>query len=45
MVTEAAQTCCVGLSAYPDRDGHVTLDASIMDELGELWQCCFLRKN
>jgi N4-(beta-N-acetylglucosaminyl)-L-asparaginase len=23
--------CCVGLGAYPDRDGIVTLDASIMD--------------
>jgi N4-(beta-N-acetylglucosaminyl)-L-asparaginase len=25
--------CCVGLGAYPDRDGVVTLDASIMDHL------------
>jgi N4-(beta-N-acetylglucosaminyl)-L-asparaginase len=25
--------CCVGLGAYPDRDGVVTLDASIMDYL------------
>jgi N4-(beta-N-acetylglucosaminyl)-L-asparaginase len=25
--------CCVGLGAYPDRDGIVTLDASIMDHL------------
>jgi N4-(beta-N-acetylglucosaminyl)-L-asparaginase len=24
--------CCVGLGAYPDRDGMVTLDACIMDE-------------
>lgn len=24
----------VGRAGYPDRDGHVTLDASIMDELG-----------
>ncbi len=24
-------SCCVGLAAYPDRDGFVTLDASIMD--------------
>src|ERR1700684_1980587 len=33
MVTEAEKVnCCVGLNAYPDRDGHVTLDASIMDE-------------
>src|ERR1044072_2473072 len=26
-------SCCVGLGANPDRDGHVTLDACIMDEL------------
>lgn len=25
-------SCCVGLGAYPDRDGKVTLDACIMDE-------------
>ena len=24
----------VGRAGYPDRDGHVTLDASIMDEFG-----------
>lgn len=33
-VTEASQNCCVGLGANPDRDGVVTLDASIMDEHG-----------
>src|SRR5437763_9057961 len=33
-VTEASQNCCVGLSANPDRDGIVTLDACIMDEKG-----------
>lgn len=33
-VTEASQNCCVGLGANPDRDGYVTLDASIMDEKG-----------
>jgi N4-(beta-N-acetylglucosaminyl)-L-asparaginase len=32
MVTEAEQSCCVGLGGNPDRDGHVTLDACIMDE-------------
>src|SRR5450631_911133 len=32
MVTEAEQSCCVGLGANPDRDGFVTLDACIMDE-------------
>ncbi len=31
-VTEAAQSCCVGLGANPDREGIVTLDACIMDE-------------
>ncbi len=25
-------SCCVGLGAYPDRDGIVTLDACVMDE-------------
>ena len=34
MVTEASVNCCVGLGANPDREGFVTLDASIMDELG-----------
>jgi N4-(beta-N-acetylglucosaminyl)-L-asparaginase len=28
---ENQPSCCVGLQAYPDRDGIVTLDASIMD--------------
>ena len=32
MVTENEINCCVGLAANPDRDGFVTLDASIMDE-------------
>ncbi len=32
MVTEAEQSCCVGLGANPDREGIVTLDACIMDE-------------
>lgn len=31
MVTENEISCCVGLGANPDRDGNVTLDASIMD--------------
>jgi len=33
-VTEDSINCCVGLGANPDRDGIVTLDACIMDELG-----------
>ena len=32
MVTESSISCCVGLNGNPDRDGFVTLDASIMDE-------------
>jgi N4-(beta-N-acetylglucosaminyl)-L-asparaginase len=34
MVTESEINCCVGLGANPDRDGFVTLDASIMDTNG-----------
>lgn len=34
METENSINCCVGLGANPDRDGIVTLDASIMDENG-----------
>jgi N4-(beta-N-acetylglucosaminyl)-L-asparaginase len=45
MVTEAeVHNCCVGLNAYPDRDGHVTLDASIMDEHGNAGSVCFLER-
>lgn len=44
MVTEAENSCCVGLNAYPDRDGHVTLDASIMDEFGNAGSVCFLER-
>ncbi len=36
MVTESTTNCCVGLGANPDRDGIVTLDASIMDHQ---WNC------
>jgi len=44
MVTEAENTCCVGLDAYPDRDGVVTLDASIMDEHGNAGSVVFLQR-
>jgi N4-(beta-N-acetylglucosaminyl)-L-asparaginase len=45
MITEAEKdNCCVGLSAYPDRDGHVTLDASIMDEYGNAGSVAFLER-
>ena len=32
----------VGLGGLPDRDGHVTLDACIMDELGRCGSVAFL---
>jgi len=44
MVTEAENNCCVGLNANPDRDGYVTLDASIMDEHGNAGSVCFLER-
>jgi N4-(beta-N-acetylglucosaminyl)-L-asparaginase len=44
MVTESEISCCVGLGAYPDRDGHVTLDASIMDEYGNAGSVAFLER-
>lgn len=32
----------VGIGGLPDRDGHVTLDACIMDENGDAGSVCFL---
>lgn len=32
----------VGIGGLPDRDGHVTLDACIMDETGNAGSVCFL---
>ncbi|HEV8593252.1 MAG TPA: isoaspartyl peptidase/L-asparaginase, partial [Pyrinomonadaceae bacterium] len=32
--SEDEPSCCVGLAAYPDRDGKVTLDSCIMDGNG-----------
>ena len=43
MVTEAdPKNTSVGLGGTPDRDGHVTLDASIMDEKGNAGSVAFL---
>jgi N4-(beta-N-acetylglucosaminyl)-L-asparaginase len=36
-------SCCIGLGAYPDRDGKVTLDSCIMDELGNCGAVAFLQ--
>ena len=44
MVTEATQSCCVGLGANPDRDGYVTLDACIMDENFNCGSVAFLER-
>jgi N4-(beta-N-acetylglucosaminyl)-L-asparaginase len=44
MVTEAEQSCCVGLGANPDRDGIVTLDACIMDEHSNCGSVGFLER-
>lgn len=35
--------CCVGLGAYPDREGIVTLDASIMTHEGKAGSVCFVQ--
>ena len=44
MITEASENCCVGLGAYPDRDGFVTLDACIMDEFFNCGSVAFLER-
>lgn len=41
---ENALSCCVGLGANPDRDGHVTLDACIMDEEANCGSVAFLER-
>src|ERR1700743_1129681 len=43
-VTESEINCCVGLGANPDRDGHVTLDASIMDHQFNCGSVAFLER-
>ena len=43
MVVESDPTnTSVGLGGYPDRDGHVTLDACLMDEFGNAGGVMFL---
>ena len=39
---ENEQSCCVGLGAYPDRDGKVTLDSCIMNGNGDCGAVSFL---
>lgn len=43
-VTETSINCCVGLGANPDRDGYVTLDASIMDHQFNCGSVAFLER-
>lgn len=40
---EDETSCCVGLDAYPDRDGFVTLDASIMDHKANCGSVVYLQ--
>lgn len=42
--TENEPSCCVGLAAWPDRDGKVTLDASIMNGNGDCGAVSFLER-
>jgi N4-(beta-N-acetylglucosaminyl)-L-asparaginase len=42
--SEAEPSCCVGLAAYPDRDGRVTLDSCIMDGNGDCGAVSFLER-
>ena len=42
--SEDEPSCCVGLSAWPDRDGKVTLDSSIMDGNGDCGGVSFLER-
>ncbi|MDM7922572.1 MAG: N(4)-(beta-N-acetylglucosaminyl)-L-asparaginase, partial [Pyrinomonadaceae bacterium] len=42
--SEGEPSCCVGLEAFPDRDGKVTLDASIMDGDGGVGAVSFLER-
>src|SRR5215468_863211 len=40
--SEDEPSCCVGLAAYPDRDGRVTLDSCIMDGNGDCGAVSFI---
>ena len=42
--SEDEASCCVGLSAWPDRDGKVTLDSCIMDGNGDCGAVSFLER-
>ena len=42
--SESEPGCCVGLAAWPDRDGRVTLDACIMDGNGDCGAVSFLER-
>lgn len=42
--SEDEPSCCVGLAAWPDRDGHVTLDSCIMDGDGDIGAVSFLER-
>jgi N4-(beta-N-acetylglucosaminyl)-L-asparaginase len=42
--SEDEPSCCVGLSAWPDREGKVTLDSCIMDGNGDCGAVSFLER-
>src|SRR5688572_10331629 len=42
--SEAEPSCCVGLAAWPDRDGRVTLDSCMMDGNGDCGGVSFLER-
>ena len=42
--SEDEPSCCVGLAAWPDRDGKVTLDSCIMDGNGDIGAVSFLER-
>lgn len=42
--SESVPSCCVGLAAWPDRDGRVTLDSCIMNGNGDCGAVSFLER-